>query len=443
MPVVKTGRTAAKLILPCEVKAVTQTPSTRGNEKGNKKNVIEGYQEVETWLKTVSRSSRPLYLNALRKFCEFSGKTPGELISTRDSETKSDDHNYRTGIRDLILDFRTYMSKEGYAHKTINATDGAVRGFFTANLGKVGMVNVKNYRDAQVSMKKDLIPTLEELKKILDVSNLEEKFRVIFLAQTGMRISDALSLKVGDIQRELDLENIPMGIEYLPEKEKETVGMRLTFLASDGVKVMKDYLEWRKKRGENVTLESPLFASRIHRGKGALSKEKYNKMLKSIAKRAGLNGDWKYGMLRAHSFRKFFVTQLTNHGVEDKVVNFFIGHKIPEVDRMYWSRKTEDLRKIYSDRQQHLNPLSLKQEYDLSKIEGLQAKIAELESQIQDISKKAVNNTELDVRIVSTEGEIIELARQGYDCQPIGENKWMMKRGPTSSVLISRISENQ
>jgi len=28
--------------------------------------------------------------------------------------------------------------------------------------------------------------------------------------------------------------------------------------------------------------------------------------------------------------RKFFVTQLTNHGVEDKVVNFFIGHKIPE-----------------------------------------------------------------------------------------------------------------
>jgi hypothetical protein len=55
-------------------------------------------------------------------------------------------------------------------------------------------------------------------------------------------------------------------------------------------------------------------------------------------------------MLRVHSLRKLFVRQLTNHGVEDKTVNFFIGHKIPEADRVYWSRKIGDLRKVYSDR---------------------------------------------------------------------------------------------
>ena len=82
----------------------------------------------------------------------------------------------------------------------------AIRGFFTAVLGKAGMVNVKNYRNAQVSTRKDLVSTLEELKRILDVCNLEEKFRIIFIAQTGVRVSDALKLKIRDVKRELELE---------------------------------------------------------------------------------------------------------------------------------------------------------------------------------------------------------------------------------------------
>ena len=47
-----------------------------------------------------------MYISALEAFCEFSGKTPSELIKQRDDELRSDDHNNRTGIRNLILDFR-------------------------------------------------------------------------------------------------------------------------------------------------------------------------------------------------------------------------------------------------------------------------------------------------------------------------------------------------
>ena len=150
------------------------TPHKDIIERKNKNNEVESYKEVETWLKTVSERTKPPYLNALRRFCEFSKKIPNELIDIRDSEVKNDDHNNRAGILDLILDFRTYLGKEGYAHKTINAMDGAARGFFTADLGKIGMINVKNYRDAQVAMKKDLIPTLEELKKYLTLATLKK-----------------------------------------------------------------------------------------------------------------------------------------------------------------------------------------------------------------------------------------------------------------------------
>jgi integrase len=228
------------------------TPTIRNEENkeyktcGNRKLALRKLQEhpeVQTWLRTVSNKSGKLYLKILEKFCEFCEKTPQELILDRDKEIKNPDPNSRTGVRDLILDFRTYLEKEEYAPKTINTFDGAIRGFFTAVLGKSGMINVKNFRNREVTTKKDLVPTLEELKRMLDVCNLEEKFRVIFLAQTGMRVSDVLDLKVGEIERELEQEKVPLAITYLPSKDRENIGERTTFLASNGVTLLKQYLE--------------------------------------------------------------------------------------------------------------------------------------------------------------------------------------------------------
>jgi hypothetical protein len=80
---------------------------------------LEDYAEVQTWLKTVSPSTRPNYLAALKKLCEFCGKNPKQLILERDEEIKNPDPNSRTAIRDLVLDFREYLEKEGYAPKSI------------------------------------------------------------------------------------------------------------------------------------------------------------------------------------------------------------------------------------------------------------------------------------------------------------------------------------
>ena len=398
--------------------------STPNHELSN----LQNFEEVKTWLRTVSPRTQHNYFIVLKRFCEFSGKNPRQLILERDREVKNSEPNSRTGIRNLILDFREYLEKKGYAPKTINAYDGSIRSFFTSVLGKAGMVNVKNYRNRNVVIKRDLVPTLDELKRMLDVGNLEEKFRIIFVAQTGLRISDALKIKIGNIQRELDLRKVPLAVRFLPEKEKETVGERITFLAKDGGEILTRYLEWRKHIGEKITLDSPLFASRTKRGTKALSQQKFNKMLKNIAIKAGLNGNGKYGILRAHSLRKFFVTQLTNHGVEDKIVNFFIGHKIPEVDRVYWDRRVEELRKIYADRQQHLNPFNQKREFDLNKLEDIKAKIDELEKKIKKLEEKKVNSNNCNVKIVTSEDEVVTLTKNGYDCQPFGKNKWLMKK---------------
>jgi len=437
------------------MKRTNPTKENKNNEKYKtfSEEWLLQFREVQTWLRTVSDKSQKQYLYALKYFCEFCRKTPKQLILERDKEIRNSDPNNRTGIRDLILDFRKYLEKEGYAPKSINCWDGAIRGFFTAVLGKAGMINVKNYSESQVAKRKDLVPILEEVKKMLDVSNLEEKFRIIFIAQTGMRISDALKLKVGDVQRELELGKIPLAITFVPKKDSELIGERITFLASDGVEILKRYLEWRKQNGEEITPESPLFVSRTNRGVKPITAHRFNDTIKRAAKKAGLNGNWKYGVMRVHCLRKFFITQLTNHGVEDKIVNFFVCHKIPDVDRVYWFRRVEELRKIYAERQQYLNPINGKRPvFDPKQMEDIINKIKDMDARIDNLIKiddlkkiiKEVVDQELknqavskqyESKIVSTEDEIIELSNLGYECQPLGNGKWLMRKGKCEFII--------
>jgi len=427
------------------------TIKPRGQIEGSRyksfsKKQLQEFQEVETWLKNIGLSSHNVYLSALRKLCSWCGKDPHELILQRDQELRNDDPIGRNGIRDMVLDFRHYLENQGYAPKTINATDGAIRSFFTAVLGRSGMVNLRNYKNAGVRREKDLVPTLEELKKMLDVVDLGEKFRILFIAQTGMRVSDAVALRIGDVQRELDLGNVPLAIRFLPKKDRELIGERIAFLGSDGVLVLKEYLKWREKKGEVLSDDSPLFVGRSKkRGKGRMpvTQQNFNETIRKAAKRIGLvNGDAKYGRMRVHCLRKFFITQMTNHGMEDKIINFLTCHKIGDVDAVYWNRRVEGLRRIYAERQQYLNPINGKRKYyNLKEIKGIRGKIQDMDKripsieQIKELIKEVLQEemirlkqvVEHDSRIVSTEQEILEFSKIGYSCTSLGNGKWLMK----------------
>ena len=82
-----------------------------------------------------------------------------------------------------------------------------------------------------------------------------------------------------------------------------------------------------------LTEDSPLFASRTKKcGKEkiqAISDRNFNETVHESARRAGIGNDnGKYGRIRMHSLRKFFITQMTNHGMEDKIVNFLTCHVV-------------------------------------------------------------------------------------------------------------------
>jgi integrase len=404
-------------------------------------NELTKYEEVQTWLKTVSETTQIYYKRAIQQYCNWIGKNPKELILMRDKETRSKNPIERNNTRDLLIEFRKHLEGYGYAPKTIGVFDGAIRGFYSSVLGKSGMINIRNYENSSVPKTKDLVPTIEELKHMLDVVNIEEKMRIIFIAQTGMRVSDALKLKFGDIRRELEQNQNPLAIKFLPTKDREIIGERVTFLGSDGIEILNQYLKYRRDRGEVLIDESPLFACRT-RKRGiykSVSQHNYNETIKKAGQRIGLvNGNAKYGRIRVHCLRKFFITQLTNHGVEDKIINFLTCHKISDVDSVYWNRRVDTLREIYAERQRYLNPINGdKKHYNLEEIKDIQEKIKDMDNRIPSINqiKETIKETineyreifESDTRIVNNEKDIIEYSKKGYSCTPLGNGKWLMK----------------
>jgi len=137
---------------------------------------------------------------------------------------------------------------------------------------------------------------------------------------------------------------------------------------------------------------------------------------------------------------------MTNHGMEDKIVNFLTSHKLSEIDCVYWNRRVDELRRIYAERQQYVNPINGKKKfYDLKQIKGITAKIKDLEERINTLlSTETVQKMILDIlekhgvgqnssetyesKIVTSEKQIIELSNQGYECQTLGNKKWLMRK---------------
>lgn len=66
------------------------------------------------------------------------------------------------------------------------------------------------------------------------------------------------------------------------------------------------------------------------------------------------------------------------------------------MDRVYWFGRVEELRKIYAERQQHLNSINQKREFDL-KVEDMKAKIEELGKKIKESKKTKVDSNNYDV----------------------------------------------
>ena len=244
----------------------------------------------------------------------------------------------------------------------------------------------------------DRIPTTEEIREILDASDIRGKALTLVFVSSGIREGAIETLNIGD---------------YAPiKKDGQTVAGRLVvyggdseqyvaFITFEACLALEKYLEFRKEHGESITNASPLFRDafdpvatilydkterRIVKGMTAHSiRQYYNRLLRSIGIRVERKRRHEFSV---HGFRKYFKTRAEQSGMKPINIEMLMGHSVG-ISNSYYKPTENELLQDYLKSE---DALTISQEKQLRhKVEKLKVESADI-----DIIKKSY----LDMKLV-------------------------------------------
>lgn len=198
----------------------------------------------------------------------------------------------------------------------------------------------------------------EQVDRLIAVAtNPRDRAFVALLARSGVRISEAIQLKVSDI----DFQRGMLTIMHLKEKSKlkcpqcgESLGKRHLFCPACGHKVgqalrekieqrrqrtipidqatlglMQEYLQWRSRFPYRGLLVFPF------------SRQRGWQLVEKIGRRAGIKG------LHPHNFRRLLATSWVNKGLDVKKLQLLFGHANISTTWRYVDSDFEQLKAEY------------------------------------------------------------------------------------------------
>lgn len=173
----------------------------------------------------------------------------------------------------------------------------------------------------------DRAPTVEELRKILAVMGARNRTLFHMLASTGMRLSECLQLRLGDLYLEVEP-------PYFNVKTAKNGVVRKVYLTKECVEALEAYL------GERLKKEPPTAWLWPRRGDPShpLRKTHAQQYWYAALKKAGFDMRDSSGLgyqLHIHSLRKFYRTQLERAGVSRTVISLWMG-QVTGLDASYF-----------------------------------------------------------------------------------------------------------
>jgi integrase len=272
------------------------------------------------------------YVKAINKFVSFLGfEDPEKALAA-----------IRAGQVDPDAKVDQFIDKalEGYAHRTVRNFLFGIKKWFELSGVKVDWERIEFPSGAETS-ESDRAPSKEELKSLLNhASRARDRAAIMVLTSSGLRIGTMLSLKVGDV----DFQNYPDVAKIKVERKRgrKFVGKRrgtqgrmfFTWITEEAKKALVEYLEERKRAGETLTPDSPLFEDSQRQGK-FVTLENFERVWYRLLKRAGLNekSNRQY-MLHVHTLRKYFRSNCV--GVDPSYRETWMGHKAGYLDESYF-----------------------------------------------------------------------------------------------------------
>jgi len=283
------------------------------------KDVIESFLQMYS-----SKNSIHVYKTALKRYFKALNVDPNKYFKEK--------RDYEADMKNFFIQIKDSPPK------TIKTYLSAVKSFLAENevdISEKFWRNLKNKINGSRALTMDRIPSNEELKSILTHMDAKGKALFLMLASSGMRIGEALQLKLNDI----DLESEPAKVN-ISGKYTKTGNPRIAFISTEAKEVIK---EWFKVRDDYIKAA----AGKSHKYKKSVEDNRIFPFLnntawcmwKNAVKKAGLDETDKTtnrSKLHPHVLRKYFRTKM-GAVIPVDIVEALMGHEgyLTEVYRRY------------------------------------------------------------------------------------------------------------
>ncbi len=312
-------------------------------------------KRVERWysnLKARSQVTADIYIRNFGLWIEYLNKDPESIILF----AKDQFEEFKGAVSDQIRK----MESKGTMGSSISTSTKALISYLKFNNVSVSLgINIKN-ENRNLNAEKEIIPTSDELGKVLRIATLRERVSISLMAYSGLRpevlgnIDGSDGLTIGDLpdirieKNTVEFEKMPIRIVVRHDLSKIRQ-QYFSFLGPEGSKYLKEYLEMRLSTGEKLNKASPVILP-IEKQ----SLEKKNRFLlttlllrriKATIIKSGFS--W-----RPYIFRIYFGTNLDSAEAKGVISHpwrqFIMGHK-GDIEETYTKRdgKIEEGREQY------------------------------------------------------------------------------------------------
>ena len=296
-------------------------------------------KDVDRWFKDNARrriTTAEQYAWVLARFCDKQKLTPKDLIAMDSKEREN-----------LIADSIDNLISEGKANCTIANYLNPILSWLKWNRQELGrrikLPNANEHPRAD----KVAIPSQDQLRTLLNVSDARERVAISLIAFSGVRPAVLGNYKGTDGLRFRDLPDVKikdgsLEFEKIPAMVKISIQLSkngrsyFTFLGGEGCDYLSALVQERKNQGENVTLDSPIITPRIHRINDFITTTNIGDIIRAPIRRAGLK-------IQPYTLRSYFASRAMlaeSKGLTRDYRVFFMGHK-GDIEHTYTMHKQQ------------------------------------------------------------------------------------------------------
>jgi len=240
---------------------------------------------------------------------------------------------------DSLVGFIEFLSTAGLSSSSIRRKISAIKTFckFAFREGLITKDFTRNATSVKGQVKLPSVLRVEEVDRLLsqpdwrDPGGCRDKAMLELLYATGMRVSELLNLKLGDV-------NLTVGYARCFGKGSKE---RIIPIGKAAIEYVKLYLTTARKAFVRESSSEYLFLS--NRGR-PLSRVAFWKIIKKYGAQAGIRKH-----LTPHTLRHSFATHLLHGGADLRSIQEMLGHADIATTQIYTHVSQDRLKEVYRE----------------------------------------------------------------------------------------------